>query len=303
MKNVVVLMSTYNGEKYIREQIESILSQKNVTVTLIIRDDGSSDETLSILRSYEENCENVKVIKGNNLGYANSFMTLLKTSEKAEYYAFADQDDVWEEDKLWVAITKLEEGYSLYASSLTVVDENLNYISQKEFPNFTATVGSVLSRHRLAGCTMVFKNELKTLLEKQADKIILFNENGYGHDAWLVLFNLLYSGQLFLDKDSYIKYRRHAQTQTSIHGGLLKRIKKEMRILREKSRSRERIAKFLLENSDSFADKNASQILEQICSYKNSWRTRWNLFCTNKISTGIVVVDVINKILLLLGRY
>lgn len=102
-KSVQVVMSTYNGEKYLKEQIDSILSQEGVDVRLYIRDDGSSDRTTDILASYQEH-KNVKIEKGNNLGFAKSFLTALDECDEADYYAFSDQDDVWEKDKLSTAI-------------------------------------------------------------------------------------------------------------------------------------------------------------------------------------------------------
>ena len=96
MKTVAVLMSTYNGENYIKEQIESIFNQKGVIVKLYVRDDGSKDRTLEILKDYNVNLE-----KGTNIGYIKSFMWLIKNVPFADYYALADQDDVWDEDKLY----------------------------------------------------------------------------------------------------------------------------------------------------------------------------------------------------------
>lgn len=128
-KSVQVVMSTYNGEKYLKEQIDSILSQEGVDVRLYIRDDGSSDRTTDILASYQEH-KNVKIEKGNNLGFAKSFLTALDECDEADYYAFSDQDDVWEKDKLSTAIEILEEESQstplLYCSALQRVDENLN---------------------------------------------------------------------------------------------------------------------------------------------------------------------------------
>lgn len=105
-KSVQVVMSTYNGEKYLKEQIDSILSQEGVDVRLYIRDDGSSDRTTDILASYQEH-KNVKIEKGNNLGFAKSFLTALDECDEADYYAFSDQDDVWEKDKLSTAIQSI----------------------------------------------------------------------------------------------------------------------------------------------------------------------------------------------------
>ena len=114
MHNIAVAMSTYNGELYIKEQINSILEQKNVKVELFVRDDGSKDKTLGILETYGEKWNNIHFIKGENLGVGNSFMELLYSIGcEYEYYAFADQDDVWLPDKLNQGIAKIEDGDKL----------------------------------------------------------------------------------------------------------------------------------------------------------------------------------------------
>lgn len=109
MYTVQVLLSTYNGEKYIKEQIDSILKQKDVNVRLLIRDDGSTDGTNEILLSYALNNENVFYYRGENSGVVASFFRLFETADfDVDFYALADQDDVWEEDKLIVACRQLE---------------------------------------------------------------------------------------------------------------------------------------------------------------------------------------------------
>ena len=96
---VCVLISTYNGEKFLDEQIASILAQKGVEVDILVRDDGSSDMTCSLLERWQKEGK-LKWYKGENLGFARSFMNLLKTASVYDYYAFCDQDDVWLPEKL-----------------------------------------------------------------------------------------------------------------------------------------------------------------------------------------------------------
>ena len=98
LSNVVVLLSSYNGEQYIKEQVESILGQKNVRVKLLIRDDGSTDATPNLLSKYSQ-LPNVDVVYGKNIGASNSFLWLIKNAPECEYYSFSDQDDVWDNDK------------------------------------------------------------------------------------------------------------------------------------------------------------------------------------------------------------
>ena len=120
-------MSTYNGEKYLREQIDSILGQRGVEVTLLVRDDGSSDATLSILDEYKSSGL-LDYYCGSNLGPARSFMHLLQNAPASDFYAFSDQDDKWMDDKLLAAITSMEGHESepaLYFSQTQLVDAGL----------------------------------------------------------------------------------------------------------------------------------------------------------------------------------
>ena len=97
-------MSTYNGERYLREQIDSILQQIDVEIELIIRDDGSNDGTVQIIEEYASKYPCISYYCGDNVGVGKSFMELLKNAPTADYYAFSDQDDVWLKDKLIRAV-------------------------------------------------------------------------------------------------------------------------------------------------------------------------------------------------------
>ena len=129
--SVCVLMSTYNGEKYIKEQLDSILSQVGVELSVLIRDDGSSDSTLSIIKDYAEQNKNIKYYVGENIKPAQSFIDLIFNSPDADYYALSDQDDVWDKDKLKCAIDLLQatnpDKPAMYHSNLRIVDGDLNF--------------------------------------------------------------------------------------------------------------------------------------------------------------------------------
>ena len=129
MQNKVdILMATYNGEKYVKEQIDSILNQTYKNIQLIISDDCSTDSTRDILKQYEQN-ERVKIYyQEKNLGYIKNFEFLLKHVEN-DVYMLSDQDDFWKEEKIEKSLEKLEnENLDLVFGDLEVVDENLNTI-------------------------------------------------------------------------------------------------------------------------------------------------------------------------------
>lgn len=205
-------MSTYNGEKYLREQILSILEQKDVSVTLFIRDDVSSDQTVDVIRSLQEEKSNIKLCVGEkNLNVGNSFMSLIySVPDTFDYYALADQDDIWLPDKLSEAIGMLERtGCSLYASNQENVDKDgnslgLRYTDEK----IHLTTESVVCRNMLAGCTMVFALPFKQILseEKRRPSMGLLRQRI--HDIWIASVATVMQGICY-DERSFIQYRQH----------------------------------------------------------------------------------------------
>ena len=134
LKNeILVLMSTYNGEKYITEQIESIENQKlDIPLNILVRDDGSKDNTVNILNKLNEKYKNIKVLQEENIGCNASFFKLFKIAEGYKYYAISDQDDIWLEDKLQRGINKIRKENIfipiLYGSCSYLMDNEGNII-------------------------------------------------------------------------------------------------------------------------------------------------------------------------------
>lgn len=301
---VTVLMSTFNGEKYLKEQIDGIENQSGVEVVLKIRDDGSTDGTTEIIQGLMERYGNIELTQGENVGYANSFMSLMLEDDDSDYYAFADQDDVWDPLKIQRAITVLaERDYYLYASSLTIVDENDEVVGEKKFENFRSTVGSILSRNRLAGCTMVFGKALYEDFRSQLGNVIKSNSFGFGHDGWLMLYSLLNRGEIIVDDESHIHYRRHSSTITSSHGGLKKRIQNELRIFNNKENRRVRIAQILLDHYKESYSEECLRVLKEIAGYKKNFRYRMKLLFGKDVKCGIPVVDFKNSLAIIFRKY
>lgn len=210
MKTVQVLMSSYNGEKYIREQIDSILAQQGVNVKLLVRDDGSKDGTLSILKDYE-NKGKLTLIEGNNIGPAKSFFALISKAVDADYYALSDQDDVWDEDKLTVAIKKMEivnNPYVIYSSNTRLVDDNKKFIKNETLKPIT-TLGSAFVKNYVTGCTTVFNKNLLLRLQEYCP-----TESIKCHDWWINLVALSLDGVSIYDETPHISYRQHGENVT-----------------------------------------------------------------------------------------
>ena len=213
MKKVYVLMSTYNGEKYLKKQINSILGQKNVNVKLIVRDDGSNDKTLQILECYAKK-KKLIYYKGKNLGPAHSFMVLLnsnflkKNMEKDTFVAFSDQDDIWKEDKLKRAIEILESSNyrnipAIYACNFQLINQNDKLIENINHIVTTDFLSSIVFSS-CTGCTMVFNYQLyKNLVGIVPSSI-------YMHDDWIHKVCLAIGGKVIFDKNyRNVFYRQH----------------------------------------------------------------------------------------------
>lgn len=218
-EKVDILLATYNGEKYLKEQIESILNQTYQNIQIIISDDCSQDSTREILRQYEKN-DKIKVFyQEKNLGYVKNFEFLLKQVEN-DIYFLSDQDDVWEKEKVEKTIEKMQkENLDLVFGDLEVVDENLNTIceSYNKYMHLDRKIKKYLKNYRLqyiyncmTGCTMASKKEW-------LDKILPLPTNSKYmiHDYWIGLIIALDGKVGYLDKP-YILYRQHGNNQVGI---------------------------------------------------------------------------------------
>ena len=210
--SVAVLMSSYNGEKYLREQLDSILNQKDVDVHLHIRDDGSTDATLDIIREYiAANPGKISLTTGENLGPGRSFMELLYNApDTYDYYAFSDQDDVWLDDKLIAGIRVLKgRQKEVYAGNLMCVDKDLNEIGlQNPNPRLDFSPYSLMILNKGTGCTIIFSARIHALLKEEARRPHAPFPTTRLHDAWVCLAGAVLE-VLEYDPEYHILYRQH----------------------------------------------------------------------------------------------
>lgn len=216
MKKVNVILSTYNGEKYLSVQLESIMKQTYPNVTIYIRDDGSTDSTLKIISDYQKeySSNKIKLIEDNlgNLGYVKSFLTCIRHSDEADYYAFCDQDDYWFPNKIERAVQHLEKVETkkcgLYTSAYSVCDGELNVVGKWHKPTAASKldVGKSLSLYDggwFLGFTCVLNHELK---KRAFDNQVI---DMYSHDIWVQAVNIAFGGDLYIDKQVTSYFRRH----------------------------------------------------------------------------------------------
>ena len=209
-KKVAVLLSTYNGEKYVGAQIHSILTQSYKNIVLVVRDDGSSDKTVKIVKEYMENYSNIKLVEGKNLGFIKSFFELLKL-EQADYYAFADQDDVWLPDKIALAVkslNKLDDSKPNMAfSNSDYYDVDMKLIKEGE-KGKTFSFTNSLYECVTQGMTMVINQKTKdTVLDYMPERVFF-------HDWWVYMI-CSGMGNVAYDDVTTVKYRRDGKNATA----------------------------------------------------------------------------------------
>lgn len=212
MEKVDILLATYNGEKYLSEQIESILNQTYSNFRLLISDDCSTDNTKQIIKEYEKKDNRITVFfQKENMGVVGNFEFLMQKVE-SKYFMFSDQDDIWKKEKVEKSVKKIEETSSeLVYSDLEVVDSDLNvtynsywklkgiYNKVKKYNNFD----SLYLNNFVTGCTIITKKDLidKFLPLPKNSKYVL-------HDYWISLI-ASQVGNIDYIEEPLIKYRQH----------------------------------------------------------------------------------------------
>ncbi len=262
---VAILLSSYNGEDFIKEQIESLLKQTGVEVDIYIRDDGSTDSTIKIIAEYENKIKGF--IRGENIGACNSFMQLLQAVPLAyEYYAFSDQDDVWEEKKLMHAVNRLElyekNEPNLYYSALNRVDKSLKFID-KIMVDIQTSYEFSLVRSAFPGCTMVFNLATVKIIQSYNPKQQLM------HDHFLFQIVSGVNGNIFYDENSYIKYRIHGNNVSVFDSSRVKLLKKRLNDFIVRKNARVCALQEFSVGYGSFLDSVNKKILIKYVNYRN----------------------------------
>lgn len=217
MNKVVVLLSTYNGEKYLDEQLLSLQGQTGVDVTVLVRDDGSTDNTHAILDEWSKKGF-LSWYKGPNLRPAKSFLDLLRNAPDADYYAFCDQDDVWLPDKLHITMDKMRTvelanpGIPVIVhTDMYVVDERLNVIHDSFWrssglrPDILRTFPYLCICNSVNGCTILMNNAARGLIvEKYVEHDVVI------HDVISALTVAYYGGVIDYVDAPTVLYRQHS---------------------------------------------------------------------------------------------
>ena len=206
---ISVCMATYNGSKYIKEQLESILSQLPEDAELIVSDDGSKDDTLDLVRNFRDT--RIKIITGPGKGPVKNFENALREA-KGEIIFLSDQDDVWQPDKLEKVLSAFDADTECVLHDAVVTDADGKML----MPSFFAwrkvhhgVLGNLM-KNSYTGCCMTLTKELVT-------KALPFPEGIEMHDWWIGLLAERDGASKFID-DKLIHYRRHGENANSLDG-------------------------------------------------------------------------------------
>jgi len=223
---VAILMGTHNGARFLPEQLDSLATQAHQNWVLIASDDGSTDDTLQILKAYQAKWPAGQLIikEGPKQGFCVNFLSLAcDPNIKADYYAFCDQDDVWLATKLAVAIQNIFENQEenipyLYCGRTSYVNVNLKKLGCSRLFAFPRTFRNALIQSIAGGNTMVFNQSAKTLLERAG---IVQHPS---HDWWVYQLISGAGGDVFYDPTPQILYRQHEDALVGGNNSIIARM-------------------------------------------------------------------------------
>lgn len=294
--SVAVVLATYNGEKYLREQLDSLLRQKGVSVRILVRDDGSKDGTTAILDEYQSKGL-LSWYTGKHLNVQKGYLDLLKHAPQSEYYAFCDQDDVWDDDKLLFAVTELDEmpaeKPAMYYCGQRLVDENLKLISIHKIASDRSPHTNFLISN-VAGCTAAFNRCLVEAVNSAEPDFILM------HDSWLFKVCLALGGNYFADSAAHINYRQHGSNVAGLNGGVKGKVRQVKRYLDVFEIQKQ--CKSLLECYGVRMIPEYRTLTEEIVNYDQSVRNWMNLLKSKEFDFKSTSLNCVVKLKIILKK-
>jgi glycosyltransferase involved in cell wall biosynthesis len=301
-KDIQILLATCNGERYLREQLDSFLALDNYDrVKVLVRDDGSTDGTLRILAEYEDRC-GFEVIRGENIGFAANMFELFRRSDPTcAYFATSDQDDVWLPGKLSAGVRALEklpqDAPLLYGSATQPTTADLTPIGRPYVPQREISFYNAVIQNFILGHTQILNRRLvELLLRGTAERVTLVD--------WWVHAVAELTGYVIFDQQSHVLYRQHAGNaigfKTTAWAYWKNRLKslmghdaylltRQMRALIEIYGNDSRDEAFLREAQGFLEQRNFHTRMKYILSSRIFRQTAFDTFCF--------------KLLFLFGRY
>lgn len=220
---VAILLGTYNGQSYLWEQLESIACQTHSNWVVRASDDGSDDDTPSILRACRDawGADRLSILVGPKKGFSANFLSLVCAEGiEADYFAFADQDDIWRADKLERALEWLRSVPgnipALYCSRTLLVDSNNNECGLSSLPSRPPDFRNALVQNIVGGNTAVFNSAARQLMVEAGAGVSVA-----AHDWWAYMLVTGCGGRVLYDAQPSLRYRQHAGNLVGVRGGWL----------------------------------------------------------------------------------
>ena len=284
-RKIMVLLSAYNGEKYIEEQIDSIFNQKDCVIKLVVRDDGSSDNTLQIL-SFLSTKYDIKIIVGQNIGYVASFFELLSyalaNNEGFDFFSLADQDDVWDDNKLSIACKAIEKENQtmplLYGSTSRLVTEDLRFISITQKEIRPISFFNTIIQNFIPGHSQVLNKPMLELVGKNID-----NSQIYVHDSFIANCAVL-CGKIIFDNEPHTNYRQHSSNQLGSEKSCFSWFSNRMKRLKRGDGQKYAIQiRYICEKLVSFLDDNQKKEMQFFNKSNKNFFTRLHYIFHSKL--------------------
>ena len=227
MNKIDILLATYNGSQYLPEQLDSILNQSYGNINVIIRDDGSSDNTVMIIKEYEQKDNRVKLLNDNlgNLGFVRNFEELMKNST-SEYLMFSDQDDIWYNNKVETSYTRIKAIEEINGKSCPILVHTNSRIMNYETRTKSLFISNCAKNSSfensffnffVQGSTMLINGSLKR-------EALPFSKEVYLHDRYLHLIAEFIGIRSYIDVPT-MDYRQHSNNEIGSRGtNIIKRL-------------------------------------------------------------------------------
>lgn len=232
-ERVAILLATFNGARHLSRQLDSILLQEHRDWVLYISDDGSQDSTLAIVREFQEKAgsDRVIVLAGPQAGYAANFMSMVRhQAVKGDFYAFCDQDDWWQPDKLGRALDWMRrqaaDRPALYCGRTRLIDQEGRELGYSPLFTHKPHFKNALAQSLAGGNTMVLNGVARALMQQQPEDLPVAS-----HDWWAYLVVTACGGSVYYDAKPSIGYRQHGANLIGSNAGIRSRLDRLRKML------------------------------------------------------------------------
>ena len=302
VKPTAILLATYNGAKYIREFLDSLRAQSYADFCIYVRDDGSTDGTLSIIEEYASRLK-IRVLPSvERLGPAKGFFKIMEEASPDHlYYLLADQDDYWYADKVERVVRALrghEDEVLFYCSRLEYVDEHLQHLALSPIPRLLSLENSLVENVAV-GCTVGFTRRMRSdVLAKRPEDFIM-------HDWWLYIYATAF-GTVVYDAKPSIKYRQHGNNTIGVATSFVEDFKRRWKRFRKQEGGVYRLSRQTKDFLDCYGvnlQPQQRKLLETLTKNRDGLMHRLRLAIAPPVARQKRTDTLILRLIFLIGRY